>query len=254
MRPSLVLESPTADRRTPSSRPVLLGTAIAALAVGLVIGSGVLRPSDGQAPAPDGVGAPTAALPHASASETQPAAAVGDAGPTRTVSGVGVGFSRERAGAAAAATSYQLALGDVVLALDEPRREAALSAIASTAAHPRLTDEFSAAVAAVRDGGLDAASVRLQRQVPLGYRIDSYGGNDATVAVWTLQVLALGPAPVPEARWSTTLVELVWERDDWRLVGFRTEDGPAPTLQGDGETIRTIEAIEALQEYAHAPE
>lgn len=244
-----MLDHADSEERPRPARFLVVGTALASLAAGLVIGSGLLRPDEDRTPVPQ----VTAQAPAPPTERSATAADAGD-GPAASVSGVDAQFALEQSGAVVAATAYHLALGDLRLALDETRRDEALQAIASTSALVGLSEELAAGAAAIREGGIDVASVQLQRQVPLGYRIDSYSTEAATVAVWTLQILALGQSSAPEPHWSTTFVDLVWERDDWRLVGFRTEDGPVPELQGDGETLRTIADIEGFREYAHAPD
>lgn len=136
--------------------------------------------------------------------------------------------------------------------LDERDRDGMVDAVAADGTRDVLRRQLTDAAERAVGGGVTASTVRLQRQVPLGYRIDAYTAFSATVSVWAVNVLDLGERAALGATWATTVVELTWERDDWRLVGFATEPGPVPEPQGDGEVEHTVQAIRRFTEYSHA--
>jgi hypothetical protein len=234
----------------PNRGALLFAVALVALAVGVVVGSGLLR----RAPIAPNPGEPALPLPSAAAAdEAEVPAGQSALSPAGTAAAEGVGFARDAAGAVAAATSYQLTLGDLHVALDDTARDDVVRRVAASSALEELSAALARGAEATRAGGLDAAAVALQRQVPLGYDLIRFTPERATVDLWAVQVLSLGDAVPLEARYGTVTVELVWERDDWRLVRFASTEGPTPELQGDGEHLRTIEAIERFTEYAYAP-
>ena len=71
----------------------------------------------------------------------------------------------------------------------------------------------------------------------------------ATVAIWATGVVLADGRPLAMPEWRTTEVELVWERDDWRLIAFATTPGPAPSLAGDASTAGIATRINAFIPY-----
>jgi hypothetical protein len=146
------------------------------------------------------------------------------------------GFPHSREGAVEAATSYGLALDGPRL-LDASRRSALLRDISSDGARADLESTLArGADLIVTNLGLTEDRLDdpgfVWRVVPGGWQVRSYDGTRATVAIWATGVVLADDQPLAMPEWRTTEVELVWERDDWRLVGFTTTPGPAPSLAG----------------------
>ena len=163
------------------------------------------------------------------------------------------GFPQTRDGAVEAATSYGLAI-DGPLLLDAPRRSALLRDIASVDARANLESTFArGADLIVTNLGLtdDRTSDPgfVWRVVPGGWQLRSYERTRATVAIWATGVVLADGQPLAMPEWRTTEVELVWERDDWRLVGFATTPGPAPSLAGDVAGNGVATRINAFTPY-----
>src|SRR5213078_1349604 len=94
---------------------------------------------------------------------------------------------------AAAARSITAFAGNVLL---EPARlRAVVTRIASDAARARLIEAFAEASAQTRAKlGADTVPrpVIVLRAVPVGYRIEQYGMDQATVAVWYVGIVGSG--------------------------------------------------------------
>ena len=163
------------------------------------------------------------------------------------------GFPHTRDGAVEAATAYGLAL-DAPLLLDPSRRSALLGDIASDAARAELESTLArGADLIVTNLGLTDDRISepgfVWRVVPGGWQVRSYDGTRATVAIWATGVVLADGRPLAMPEWRTTEVELVWERDDWRLIAFATTPGPAPSLAGDASTAGIATRINAFIPY-----
>ena len=163
------------------------------------------------------------------------------------------GFPHTRDGAVEAATAYGLAL-DGPLLLDPSGRSALLQDIASDAARAELESTLArGADLIVTNLGLTDDRISepgfVWRVVPGGWQVRSYDGTRATVAIWATGVVLADGRPLAMPEWRTTEVELVWERDDWRLIAFATTPGPAPSLAGDASTAGIATRINAFIPY-----
>ena len=155
------------------------------------------------------------------------------------------GFPRSRDGAVEAATAYGLAL-DGPLLLDPSSRATLLRDVAADDARADLESTLaSGADLIVTNLGLTGDRIRdpgfVWRVVPGGWQLRSYDGTRAMVAIWATGVVLADGQPLAMPEWRTTEVEVVWERDGWRLVGFTTTPGPAPSLAGEvaGDGVAT---------------
>ena len=163
------------------------------------------------------------------------------------------GFPRSREGAVEAATSYGLAL-DGPLLLDASSRSALLRDIASVGARGDLESTLTrGANLIVTNLGLTEDRIDdpgfVWRVVPGDWETRAYDRTRATVAIWATGVVLADGQPLAMPEWRTTEVELVWERDDWRLVGFTSTPGPAPSLAGDGSGRGVAAQIKAFTPY-----
>ena len=179
----------------------------------------------------------------------------GDASPSRDEASEAraTGFPQTRDGAVEAATTYGLAL-DGPLLLNPSRRSALLEDIASDAARTELESTLARGTdLIVTNLGLTDDRISepgfVWRVVPGGWQVRSYDGTRATVAIWATGVVLADGGPLAMPEWRTTEVELVWERDDWRLVGFTSTPGPAPSLAGDAGTAGVADRINAFAPY-----
>jgi hypothetical protein len=159
---------------------------------------------------------------------------------------------RTRASAVQAAVRSITAFdGDVLL---EPARlRAVVARIASRASHLQLLAAFSEASAQTRAKlGADTVPtpVIVLRSVPIGYRVERFSPDEATISVWYVGIVGSGATVQPQQSWRTQLVELVWEAGSWKVSSFASAQGPTPPLSssgvtdGPGELFATIPSFE----------
>ena len=66
----------------------------------------------------------------------------------------------------------------------------------------------------------------------------------ARVSVWHVGILSQAGVAPPQAGWAVSVVDLVWERDDWKLEQESVTAGPAPILDASAAPV-TSEQLEA---------
>jgi hypothetical protein len=139
---------------------------------------------------------------------------------------------RSLAGAVEAATAYVRDLDGAAI-LDPDRLQRILSEVASAEALPQLRAAYTQAGASLRDRlgiGTSPEPVVIVRAVPVGYRVDEFATDAATVSVWRAGIVASGATLEPQQSWRTATVSLVWERGGWKIAGLRSVSGPTPPL------------------------
>lgn len=176
--------------------------------------------------------APPAAVPPTAASSPVPAVA----GATRLEAGVPVGYPHTQSGAVAAATNYLVAFTQPRM-FQLPVRFQVLSVLAGPTRTPDL-------IRAVEPGmqraaqtlrvdpatGTSGMGQLVSRLVPVGYKVVSFEGDRARVAVWgtSLSGVAGASSSMPVVNtWATDTVDLEWD-GDWKWAGFVESDGPTP--------------------------
>ena len=258
--------------------PSMLATVLLALVLflgGLLVGRATTRGtaagSPPAVPATTAAAAPSdqaqAAPPAAAATTPQAqageAAATGRAGPSRVVDGVPVGYQHSEAGAVAAAANYAQVLSSELI-LDKASRRKAIATLAAPEARARQQRAFDRAVASLTKGlgvkdGAAADGTVLLRAVPVGWRLEAYTGDRATVAIWVTSVAGSlggppGGVPVQEG-WGTTTVELRWVGGDWKQLESTTTEGPAPVADAAAPTAASqlIPEAQEFKEFTYAP-
>lgn len=142
------------------------------------------------------------------------------------------GYDRTRDGAATAATAYIGALDGRAI-LDAPRLRKTLTSIASAGSLDGLVRAYEQAArqTRVRLGvGTTPEPVVILRAVPVGYRIDRFTPDAATVSLWRVGIVGSGATIEPQQSWRTETVSLLWEDGDWKVASFRSSPGPTPPL------------------------
>ncbi len=81
-------------------------------------------------------------------------------------------------------------------------------------------------------------------QAVLATRLDTFAPDRAAVSVWSVGVLSRMGVAAPQAGWSTSVFDLVWERGDWKVAAETITAGPAPALN-DGTAPATSEDLAA---------
>jgi hypothetical protein len=160
--------------------------------------------------------------------------------------------ARTRAGAVRAAALSITAFDGEVL-LEPARLRALVSRIASRTARPQLIAAFSEASAQTRAKlGADTVPrpVIVLRSVPVGYRVEHFSPDEATISVWYVGIVGSGATVQPQQSWRTQLVELVWQSGTWKVRSFASSQGPTPPLSSSdaldepGDLFATIPSFE----------
>lgn len=138
---------------------------------------------------------------------------------------------------------------------DHRHRDQLLDAHAASSAPGRLDETLGEAARVIVDE-LDLTAEMLHdpgfvwRSVPAGARVETFTQDRAVVSMWGTGVVVAPGVALVQPGWRTTRVELVWERDAWRLLAFRSEPGPQPPVVGGTPaaalTARLIKEFEPL--------
>ena len=167
------------------------------------------------------------------ADSARPPVPAGVAGPVAEQAGLPAGFAHDRAGATAAAIAYATAPQRWLYFTDD-EIVAAVNAIATPVAAPRLSEEVVTDVRSARDR-LGESPGRVWWLVrPMAWRIESFTPDEASVSVWTVTVLSAEEVAAPQCEWVTVTVDLAWIDGDWRVDGVRDTPGPTP-ITGPGD-------------------
>jgi hypothetical protein len=139
-----------------------------------------------------------------------------------------VGFSRDEAGARAAAMTYAAA-SQRWLYLDDGAVNAAVAAIATPSAAPALARDVLDDVRMARESLATSAGRVWWFVRPLAVNVETYTPARARVAVWTVTVLSASDVALPQSDWTTVTIDLAWD-GDWRVDAITDEPGPTPML------------------------
>jgi hypothetical protein len=270
-RARVLYRLPEQRRLGAGGMPSMLATVLLALVLflgGLLVGRATI--SRGTVANPPATTAATATQAQTAPATTPPAQAAqadekaaSQVGPREVKRGVPVGYQHSQQGAVAAAANYARVLSSILI-LDRSERRAAIEALAAPETLARQQRAFDQAVASlskglgVTDGAAQDGTVLL-RAVPVGWRLEEYSGDRATVAIWVTSVLGAlgGPpdgVPVREA-WGTTTVKLRWVDGDWKQLQSTTTDGPVPIADSATPTAASqlIPEAQQFKEFNYAP-
>ncbi|WP_412077293.1 hypothetical protein ACLF6K_21340 [Streptomyces xanthophaeus] len=172
--------------------------------------------------------------------------------------GVPSGFPKDQQGAQSAASNYAVALGSDGM-FNTSRRHTIVDAIADESSRTRLQTGFDADYSAgllaqiglTKDGTAPAGSTFVNRTVPVGTKLKSFGGESAAVDVWCIGMFGLtgekSIRPVTSG-WFTISVTLKWNGSDWKIVETSQKDGPTP-VTGDNPVSTSDEIGSAVTEF-----
>ena len=164
-------------------------------------------------------------------------------GPAKYRNGIPAGFARSKDGARAAAVGYVLT-GQVLINLPAQEMDRAIRAMSSAGSADEQVSTAEQQLDQVRSTLAPGTGPTRYVQAVLATRIDAFGPDRARVSVWNVGVLSRVGVAAPQAGWSTSVLDLVWERGDWKLWGDTTDPGPSPALNA-GDAPATSEALEA---------
>ena len=175
------------------------------------------------------------------------------AGPARVTEGVPVGYSRSEEGAVAAAANYTRVLGDKAN-LDPAFGERAYPQFAVPAvAEDLLRRSRESSASGIGKEAVVGEGVAL-RGAPLGYRVESYIDDAATVSVWYVAV-GVGPPHLPmTTAWGTDRISLAWLDGDWKIADISSSAGPEPPSSvADPADSDLAAAINGFTPFTYAP-
>ncbi len=169
-------------------------------------------------------------------------------GPAEYRWGIPLGFARTAAGARAAAASYVLT-GAELMAMAPSQIPDAIELMSSTASAAARLAEAQAKLAELRKVLSSGRGPTRYVQAVLAVRVDAFDTDRARVSVWSVGVLSREGAAAPQAGWSTSTFELVWERDDWKIWSEQIQPGPTPDLNGGEQPVSAVDLERRLQGF-----
>lgn len=149
-------------------------------------------------------------------------------GPSSTAFGFPAGFVRSKRGAVASAAAF-VTTGARLLDLDPLAAEKAVRQMAAASTADGQVEHALTDLRELRRTLRTGTGPIELRQASLAARVDRYDPAAARVAVWNVTVVSREGAAVPQAIWRVSTFELVWEREDWKVLSEEVAPGPAPT-------------------------
>jgi hypothetical protein len=169
-----------------------------------------------------------------------------DPGRRTTVDGVPQGWSRDEAGARAAAISAVRLTGDIARSGFITRTDM-IEALATASYGPTLVEQSAAQLdemaGELDDAGVTPASL-LFSELPLTAQVVTADDARARVEVWSVLVVAVPDRGAPRQAWRTVAIDLAWERGDWRIDGWSARAGPTPALGFEAAIASVDELVE----------
>jgi hypothetical protein len=157
------------------------------------------------------------------------AAAPAGPGPAVLVDGIASGFGRSKEGASAAAANYVLT-GTRLLELAPTRASEAVRSMAATGSADAQVADAERQLHELRAKLADGAGSTHYLQAVLATRVDAFTADRSRVSVWSVGVLSRAKVAEPQAGWTISTFDLVWERGDWKIWSESVTAGPAPAL------------------------
>ena len=150
-------------------------------------------------------------------------------GPTTYRGGIPSGFERSADGARAAAVGYVLT-GQVLIDLPTTAVSEAVRAMSSAGSadvQVTTTQQQLDQLRSVLAPGTGSTQISAGRDRNTRRRVHA---GSARVSVWNVGVLSRMGVAAPQAGWTTSVFDLVWERGDWKTWSETITPGPAPAL------------------------
>jgi hypothetical protein len=144
------------------------------------------------------------------------------------VSGIPVGYPQTRAGAATAAVIW-VASFPRLMRLNPLSLQNTLTDLMSQDGARSGVDEVIADYFELYEELGPEFRERVWIESPLQTLLVEQSDTAARVAVWSVVVTGAGPDDETVVSiWRTHRIDLVWERDDWKIDGVEVSEGPTP--------------------------
>jgi hypothetical protein len=171
-----------------------------------------------------------------------------NSGPERVEHGVPAGFSDDRDGAVAAATSF-VCSGQALIDTDPLSVEESIRQMATSASADGQVRDTLSRLADLRDRLSAGDGPIVLRQAAVAWKVDAIAATTARVEVWNVSVLSRDGVAPPQASWAISTLDLVWERGDWHLDHETVVPGPAPVLDNSAAPATAQQLIAAIDGF-----
>ena len=166
-------------------------------------------------------------------------------GPQSYVDGIPTGFSHTEDGARAAAVGYVLT-GQRLIEMAPTRVGSAVRSIAASGSGDAQVAEAEEQLRRLRETLAAGSGPTRYLQAVLASRVDAFEPERARVSIWSVGVLSRAGVAQPQAGWSISTFELVWERGDWKIWSETISPGPAPELNASAVPATAAQLEQAL--------
>ena len=144
------------------------------------------------------------------------------------VSGIPIGYPQTRAGAVTAAVNW-VASFPHLMRLNPLSLQNTLTDLMSEDGSRSGVDEVIADYFELYEELGPEFRERVWIESPLQTLLVEQSETAARVAVWSVVVTGAGPEDETVVSiWRTHRIDLVWERDDWKIDGVEVSEGPTP--------------------------
>ncbi|GAA3845054.1 hypothetical protein ACFS5L_43540 [Streptomyces phyllanthi] len=190
--------------------------------------------------------------------ETSATAPSGERPVRAKTAGIPSGFAHSEQGVESAAANYAVVLGSTGM-FKKDSRHTIVDTVYTSAAADKLeapldeaySEGFLSRMGLDADGNPPEGSTFVSRVIPVGTKVQDYGGSTAKVAVWYMGLIGMSGQnstdPVTSS-WKTWTFDLQWSNGDWKIVKDTQTDGPAP-VPGDDKAATSDEISKAVEEY-----
>ena len=158
-----------------------------------------------------------------------------------------------RDGAVVAAVA-RVTNGQALLDMDPAEAERTVRAHATIATADDQVDDLRDRLAAVHRALAGGTGPIRYWQAALATKVEAFDPPRARVSVWHVGVLSRAGVAPPQAGWAVSVVDLVWEGDDWKLDHETDTAGPAPILDASAAPVTSEQLEAALDGFSRGDE
>jgi hypothetical protein len=169
-------------------------------------------------------------------------------GPTGYRWGIPVGFARTGDGATAAAVGYVLS-GSAFIGMASTQVTDAIELMSADGSASTRLDEARAKLAQLRQVLSGGTGAIRYVQAAMATRVEAFTVDRARVSVWSVGVLSRDGAAAPQAGWTISTFELLWQRDDWKIWSEEIKPGPTPDLNASDRPATAAQLDARLEAF-----